>query len=368
MLGRVERGPGRHDFHSVLIGPRGVGKTVLLAEVLHQGASRNRWATIHWNASRPLHQALAEQRAGVVRQLQGALRRALPRLDGGVDLKAAPAGVGAEARVRVGSGAQRASSAYGMLAELGQLGARRHGVVIIAADELQAASSEDLQELTAAIQQLANVQGLPVCLIAVGLPATGHLLHSARVSPGFAERLVPLRVENLDAAATRDALATPFHDAGRDIDPAAVELLVTATGGYPYAIQLAGHSCWQAAGDTGDVTTTHAHTAERHLHSTLDAQIYEPRWNAMSPSDRQYLATAAQLCDDHEVVTTAAIANALGRSAQHVTRNRDRLINQHHALRPYERGRVQFAIPGLAAWIRRHTGHSAGEAGPTEDR
>ena len=122
----------------------------------------------------------------------------LPRLDGGVDLKAAPAGVGAEARLRVGSDAQGASSAYGMLAELGQLGARRHGVIIIAADELQAASTDDLQVSTAAIQQLANVQALPVCLVAVGLPATGHLLRSARVSPGFAERLVPLRVENLD--------------------------------------------------------------------------------------------------------------------------------------------------------------------------
>ena len=196
--------------------------------MLHQGASRNRWTTIHWNASRPLHQAIAEQRAGVVRQLRGTLRRAALRLDGGVDLKAAPAGVGAEARLRVGSDAQRASSAYGMLAELGQLGARRHGVIIIAADELQAASTDDLQELTAAIQQLANVQALPVCLVAVGLPATGPCLRSARVSPGFAERLVPLRVETLDPAATRDALATPFDDAGRDIEPAAVEPLVTA--------------------------------------------------------------------------------------------------------------------------------------------
>jgi hypothetical protein len=86
-------------------------------------------------------------------------------------------------------------------------------------------------------------------------PSTGHVLRRADVSPGFVERLQPIPIDNLDPAATRDALATPFFDAGRDIDPAAVERMVAASHGYPYAIQLVGHACWDVAGDTPVVMT-----------------------------------------------------------------------------------------------------------------
>ena len=145
VLGRVERGPGRHDFHSVLIGPRGVGKTVLLAEVLHQGREPQPLGDDPLERQPPAAPSTRRTARRCGTPVAGRAAPSAPRLDGGVDLKVAPAGVGAEARVRVGSGAQRASSAYGMSGSFGQLGARRHGVVIIAADELQAASTEDLQ-------------------------------------------------------------------------------------------------------------------------------------------------------------------------------------------------------------------------------
>ena len=74
----------------------------------------------------------------------------------------------------------------------------------------------------------------------------------------------------------------------------------------------------------------------------------------MSPGDRQYQYVAAQLRDDRDTVATSAIAHALGRAPEHLTRNRDRLINHHHALRPGERGEVHFAIPGFADWILRY--------------
>lgn len=353
ILDRIERGPGRYDYHTVIVGPRGVGKTVLLGEV-ERGAMQRRWAVIHWNGSRPLLQAVSEQRPVLRGQLQGMLRRGLRRLEGGMDLKAAPGGVGAEARIGVVRDRDAPTSAYGMLEELGRIAAVRHGVIVIAADELQAASQTDLKEVAAAVQQLTNVQRLPVSLVAVGLPSTRHVLRSADVSPGFTERLEPIKISNLNAGATRDALETPFLDAGRGIEPDAVDRLVEASHGYPYGIQVVGHACWQAAGDADVVTTEHADVACDRLIETLDRQIYAGRWQTMSPGDRHYLYVAAQLCDHREVVSTGAIAAALNREPSNVTRNRDRLINQHHVLQPYGRGEVQFSVPGFAGWIRNY--------------
>ena len=319
VIGRLERGPGRYEFHTVIVGARGVGKTVLLAEILEQGGRRNRWVPIHWNASRPLRQVLDEHRSTVRDAFQGMLRRRLCHVDT-VAVKATPGGVGAEARITASGSPDANLSAYGLLEQYGRIADSRHAVLVIAADELQAASTADLQELVAALQQLANVQRLPVALVAVGLPSTGHLLRRAEVSPGFVERLQAIRIDNLDPAATRDAIETPFLDAGREIEPAAVELMVTATHGYPYAIQVVGHACWDAAGDDATVTLAAAEQAGATLDEVLDAQVFQPRWAAMSPGDRQYLYVAAQLADNAGVVSANAIAEALGRAPAHVTR------------------------------------------------
>ena len=72
---RLERGPGRYEFHTVVVGPRGVGKTVLLAEVLRRGSQQNRWVPINWNASRPLHQVLTEHAPMVERAFGGRRRK-----------------------------------------------------------------------------------------------------------------------------------------------------------------------------------------------------------------------------------------------------------------------------------------------------
>src|SRR4029077_19312051 len=63
-------------------------------------------------------------------------------------------------------------------------------------------------------QRLANVQRLPIAPVGVERPSTGNLLRRAEASPGFVEPLEAIPFENLDPSATRDALETPFIEAG----------------------------------------------------------------------------------------------------------------------------------------------------------
>ena len=80
ILVRLSRGPGRHEFITVVAGARGVGKTVLLADIGEHVREENR-LTMTWNAGLPLAEALDEQGPGVERRLAAFFAaRALPAL------------------------------------------------------------------------------------------------------------------------------------------------------------------------------------------------------------------------------------------------------------------------------------------------
>ena len=77
----------------------------------------------------------------------------------------------------------------------------------------------------------------------------------------------------------------------------------------------------------------------------------------MSSMDRQYVYIAARLRDNDDRVSPTAVARALNRAPEHLSRNRDRLINQHHVLQPVERGVMQFNVPGFADWVVARVDH-----------
>jgi type II secretory pathway predicted ATPase ExeA len=366
ILARLGRGPGRHEFITLVVGPRGVGKTVLLNEIGNHIRDQYRWLTIDWNADRRLLDAIAEQADPVRRQVRGFIRRTAGRVEAGeMSIKATPGGIGAEVRVPGRHDPSRPPSAYGLLHRLATAAAERRRTIVLLADELQAGNPDDLRELADAVQQLSNVAKLPLGMVGVGLPSTQNVLQSAKVSPGFTERLIPLHLDNLDFDATCDALELPILDAGRDVDAAAIEHLARASRGYPYAIQLAGHHCWERAGRAPTITIEHATRGAAEMYATLENRVFGGRWEQISPADRRYLIAAAQLAGEDDTVSTGDIAGALERNPESVSGNRGRLINQHHVLQPAGHGRVRFSIPGLANWVRRQAQPTTAHPDPT---
>ena len=354
VLSALHRGPRRHDFHTILVGARGTGKTVLLAEIERAAAIDSQTLAIHWSGTEPLHQRLVEQRAMLEQNLRSFARRGMRRLNGTeVTLKAAPAGIGAEATI---AGRRRTEpavlSTHGLLEIVARLAAERHRTIVLFGDELQAANPDDLRDLGVALQQLANVQGLPLALVGAGLPHTRQTLLDAKVT--FLERLHLTPIGLLDDAATRDAIEVPFVSAGRRLEPKALDLLTGASGGYPYAIQLIGSRCWDAAGTNAEVTIVHARTAVRQTRQYLEENVFEGTWRRISPADRYVLYVAAQQSDSNDTAETSAIARAMNRPIASITAPRDRLINRHGVLYAPERGAVRFILPGFAAWVHRH--------------
>lgn len=365
VLTGLSRGPGRHEFHSVIVGPRGTGKTVLLAEIERYVTLERQSLVLRWSGTESLVQRIAEQQSTLVGQLRGATRRGLRRIDPDVSVKVAPAGIGVEARFGGRDPNVVTHSAHSMLEQLARAAAKRHRTIVILADELQAAAPEDLRHLGVSIQDVANVQRLPLALVGAGLPNTRQAFQRSNVT--FLERLELAPIGLLGDGDTRDAIEIPIIDAGRRISVAALDILARASGGYPYAVQLVGSYCWDAAGHEGELGVRHARIAEQKTLDDLQSGVFVTSWQRVSPADRTYLIAAAQARTPDGESRTSEIAERLGRVPSATTAMRDRLINRHAILYSPARGVVRFTLPGFADWVARQAGQvpQNGSTSPT---
>ena len=94
------------------------------------------------------------------------------------------------------------------------------------------------------MQDLANVQRLPLAVYAAGLPETRNRWINAA---SFLERQTFTTVGRLDEADTAAAIEIPVREHGRQIDLDALELLIDASKGHPYTVQLMAFNVWEAA-------------------------------------------------------------------------------------------------------------------------
>ena len=351
VLTGLSRGPGRHEFHSVVVGPRGTGKTVLLAEIERYVTLERQSLVLRWSGTESLVQRIAEQQPSLDAQLTGATRRGLRRMEPELSVRAAPVGIGVEARFGGREPRLLAHSVHSLLEQLARAAARRHRTIVMLADELQAALPDDLRQLGVSIQDVANVQRLPLALVGAGLPNTQQTFQQANVT--FLERLKLATIGLLSDGDTRDAIEIPIVDADRRISAAALDILTRASGGYPYAIQLLGSYCWDAAGQEAEMGARQARIAERKANDDLRSGVFVTSWQRVSPADRTYLIAAAATRGIDGESRTSDIAARLGRVPSATTATRDRLINRHALLYSPVRGAVRFTLPGFADWVTR---------------
>ena len=225
----LRRGPGRAQFHQFLIGPRGCGKTTTLNAITELAAGehgavgdpldrripaparcRHRWRRRR-RATAPIAMASRRRTARRVGHRRRARRRLRHR-------PPAPTIAGRTSR-RSPSSNDSPPSPPAVT-----------GRVIIWVDEAQAARPDEIAVLATVMQELANVRRLPVAVWAAGLPDTRTRWIDA-ASP--LERQHFTILGNLDPDATAAALEIPLHEAGRRIDPDALDLLVAGVGRVP---------------------------------------------------------------------------------------------------------------------------------------
>ncbi|MGN6783301.1 MAG: AAA family ATPase [Marmoricola sp.] len=347
---------GRTQRPFVLLGPRGVGKTVTLGEVAEHAATERSWPHVHVEAKAAggLLEELTERLGRAARLLGGEVPDAG---DGGrravrvSRVSATVMGVGGEVALeRAGQAGESAAArlADALDAVMGAAVARGAGIVLTL-DELHVADPEEIAVLAGTLQE--NVPAdWPLVTIFAALPSL-RAGRGRRALPTYLERAEWHVLGNLEGEAAREALVGPAVAAGRPMAHGAADLLLGEAGGYPYALQVAGHFAWRASHGAAAVTDAHAEAALPRIRTDL-AHLFRGRWDDASNREREYLRALARLLGSHDgaVVRGGDVAAALGQPTTKVSYLRDRLMKKG-TLYADGSGGLHFIAPGMGEWF-----------------
>ena len=215
----------------VLIGPRGNGKTVLLAWLQRYVQKQKMTTTWLTPDKAPTIDALAECIAGGYPGDK--------RVDS-LELAGRALEVEGSATLRF---SRREGEAPADLSALMAKRARRHPFVLLV-DEAHTLDSTVGRSLLNAAQEAAN--RTPFLLVLAGTPDLEDLLDS--MSATFWSRCLPLGVGLLQPTAAKAAIEGPLRAANVGLEPNVLWDRVLANAqGYPYFVQIIGDALWKTA-------------------------------------------------------------------------------------------------------------------------
>ena len=342
----------------VLIGLRGVGKTVLLDTMrelvekkgmypLDMEAAENR--SLPSVLAPRLHVALLQlSRRDATKQFA---QQALKGLAGFVKaLKVTYQDIEVGLDLEPERGLADSGNLEGDLQALfevaGEAATKGSTSLVLLIDELQYVPKDQLAALIAALHRTAQ-RRLPVIMVGAGLPQLRGQMGNAK---SYAERLFdfPL-IGSLSTEDARIAIAKPAADEGVSIDPDALDEIMVRTQGYPYFLQEWGKHVWDVA-ETSPITTSDVVAAIHQAKAALDANFFLVRFDRLTPSERRYLRAMAHLgAGPHR---SGAIAQVLNRQVQSLAPVRSQLIGKGMLWSPGH-GDTDFTVPMFDEFMQR---------------
>lgn len=349
---------GRHAKSVLMVGLRGVGKTVLL-DRLRDDAEAAGMHTLRIEApeGRSLPAILAPQlRQALLKlsrseQAKAFAERALRALAGfaaALKVKYQDIEVGLDFEPEPGL-ADNGDLEHDLqeLLEATGVAARQAGTALILfVDELQYVEEEQLACLITALHRTAQRQ-LPVMLVGAGLPQLPGRMGRAK---SYAERLFDFPyLGPLPPDAARAALAKPAAAEGVAFEPAALDLLVQETQGYPYFLQEWGKHVWDIA-PASPIRTDDVQQATREVIAALDESFFRVRFDRLTPSEKRYLRAMGELGPGPH--RSGDIAQVLHKKVTSLAPIRNQLIAKGMIWSP-SHGDTAFTVPMFDAFMKR---------------
>ena len=213
-------------------------------------------------------------------------------------------------------------------------------------DELQYVEEEQLAALITALHRTAQ-RKLPVIMIGAGLPQLAGRMGQAR---SYAERLFDFpNIGPLTPEAARQAIVKPANDQGVRVTDEALNLIVERTRGYPYFVQEWGKHSWEVAASS-PITEADVENASNLAVAALDESFFRVRFDRLTPSEKRYLRGMAELgAGPHR---SGEIATSLQREVSALGPTRAALINKGMIWSP-SHGDTGFTVPLFDQFMRR---------------
>lgn len=213
-------------------------------------------------------------------------------------------------------------------------------------DELQYVKEEQLSALITALHRTAQ-RNLPVVLIGAGLPQLRGRMGKAK---SYAERLFDFpQIGALSADAAKLAISQPAQDEGVAVTPEALERIVSETRGYPYFIQEWGKHAWNSA-DKSPISLRDVETASASAIAALDESFFRVRFDRLTPVEKKYVRAMSELGPGPH--RSGDIAETLGRAVTSLAPTRSQLIEKGVIWSP-NHGDTAFTVPLFDEFMRR---------------
>ena len=347
---------GRPIQYPIMVGLRGVGKTVLLVKSRSMAEAEGFIAIdveAHEGKSLPellvpgIRKALFQ--LSLVEKAKETARRGLRVLKsflGGVKLSIAGFEIGVDAEAGTADSGDLEADLPEMLVALGEAAQSAGRPVALIIDELQYLSTEEMSALIMAMHKI-NQRGLPLAIVGAGLP---QLLGLAGNSKSYAERL--FTYPPIGALAGADAIAAienPALEEGVAFDEAATAKIMELTACYPYFIQQWSHDSWNAAeGDA--ITEADVILATENSIRSLDDSFFKVRFDRCTPGEKKYMRALAELGPGQH--RSSDIAEKLKVKITSVAPTRNNLIKKGMIYSP-SYGDTAFTVPLFDEFMKR---------------
>ena len=341
----------------LMVGLRGVGKTVLLDQ-LRTDAEELGIQTLRTEApeSRSLPALLAPQlRQALIRLSRSARARDLAdrgmrALAGFLKLKYQfddiVLSLEAEPEPGLADSGDLEQDLIALLEVVGAAASAHENALAIFIDELQYVDEDQLGILITALHRTAQ-RKLPIVLVGAGLPQLRARTGRAK---SYAERLFDFPVIGpLEPDAARLAIRKPANDEGVELEAHALDAIVEATQGYPYFLQEWGKHVWNVAEQT-PITLSDVEAATEAAVASLDESFFRVRVDRLTSNEKRYLRAMSELGPGPH--RSGDVAGVLDRKVTALGPTRAGLIHKGMIWSP-SHGDTAFTVPLFDEFMRR---------------
>lgn len=341
----------------ILVGLRGVGKTVLLNRIW-EAAKDDGYRAVLIEAHEekrlsellipPLRQTLFSLDA--MENASDKVKRGFRVLSSfvrGLKLKVSDIEISVDPELGSADSGDLESDLGELFVAIGEAAADRDTAVAICVDELQYLDEKELSALIMAIHRI-NQRNLPLVLVGAGLP---QIVGLTGKSKSYAERLFDFPpVGQLNDADSASALQSPVRSHQVEFTESAIREILRETQGYPYFLQQWGHEAWNIT-SASPITLETIKDASKLAIANLDQSFFRVRFDRLTPREKEYMRALAGLGEGNQ--RSGDIAAALHVKPQSIAPIRSSIIQKGMIYSPAY-GDTAFTVPLFGDFLIRN--------------
>ncbi len=349
---------GRSAKSTLLVGLRGVGKTVLL-EQMRQDVENEGIITVHAETPerRSLPALLAPQLRSALLKLSRSeaaksfAQRGLSALSGfarGLKMKYHDLELSYDVEPTPGEAdsGNLEVDLTALMERVGEAAKAAATAVILFIDEIQYLEEVQFAALISAIHRCTQ-RKLPIGVVGAGLPQLRALAGNAK---SYAERMFDFSpIGPLPPAEAAEAIRKPAAEEGVAYTDEAMAEILARTQGYPYFLQEWGKHSWDVA-PRSPITYEDVLIASESAIAALDDSFFLVRFDRVTPAERKYLRAMAELGPGPH--RSGDIANVVGKKVSALGPLRERMIAKGMIWSP-SHGDTAFTVPLFDDFMKR---------------